>query len=416
MPEQIKRKAKSAKSGKNKKARRKQSFFRRFFRGLGRVFNLYYSFTTNPEEKENRIKPKLFGRAVTFAGFMVMMVALIVLVTLILNNRSVGVEHVNVVMAGLPDDFEGYKILVISDLNGRSFGQDQSTLMRRLGSESYNCVVFLGDMVGESGNTQPFYALINQLDGRRPMYFIAGDSDPVPVLDEPRESDGNLTLNEMVLDDWVLGAMELGCTYLDVPVKLTRGSSSLWLMPDTFLNLDLYKALDDYKSELEQVNESYLEGISVSRSALPLTTYRRNILYKSHDLIPQISDDDIIIMLSHEVPADSQLTRAQAAMTEEQKKRFFASPDLVLAGHYCGGEWKLPLIGTLYADSNILARYGWFPSEKYVQGLRSVDGLQVYTSQGLGNNSRTVLRGRLNNPPRVTIITLTGALPQSFLD
>ena len=90
--------------------------------------------------------------------------------------------------------------------------------------------------------------------------------------------------------------------------------------------------------------------------------------------------------------------------------------DLVLAGHYCGGEWKLPIIGTLYADTNILPRYGWFPSETYVQGLRSVDGIQVYTTQGLGNNSRTVFTGRLNNPPRVTIITLTGELPQSFLE
>lgn len=416
MPEEIKRKKLPDNPGKKKKSKRKQSFFRRLIKGIGRVFNIYYSYTTNPEERENRIKPKLFGRAVTFAGFMAMMLALIVLVTLILNNRSVGVEHVNVVMAGLPGDFEGYKILVISDLNGRSFGQDQSTLMRRLGSESYNCVVFLGDMVGSGGNTQPFYSLINQLDGRRPMYFIAGDSDPDPVLDEPRESNGSLTLNEMVLADWVLEAMELGCTYMDIPVKLTRGSSSLWLMPDTFLNLDLYKALDDYKSELEQVNESFLEGVSVSRRALPLTTYRRNILYKSHDLIPEISEDDIIIMLSHEVPGDSQLTRAQEAMTEAEKKRFFSAPDLVLAGHYCGGEWKLPLIGTLYADTNILPRYGWFPSEKYVQGLRSVDGIQVYTTQGLGNNSRTVLSGRLNNPPRVTIITLTGELPQSFLE
>ena len=244
MPEEIKRKKLPAKPGKKKKSKRKRSFLRRFLKGVGRVFNIYYSYTTNPEERENHIKPKLFGRAVTFAGFMAMMLALIVLVTLILNNRSVGVEHVNVVMAGLPNDFEGYKILVISDLNGRSFGQDQSTLMRRMGSESYNCVIFLGDMVGPGGNTQPFYSLINQLDGRRPMYFIAGDSDPDPVLSEPRESNGSLTLNEMVLADWVLEAMELGCTYMDVPVKLTRGSSSLWLMPDTFLNLDLYKALD----------------------------------------------------------------------------------------------------------------------------------------------------------------------------
>ena len=47
---------------------------------------------------------------------------------------------------------------------------------------------------------------------------------------------------------------------------------------------------------------------------------------------------------------------------------------------------------------------------------RSVGGTIVYTSQGLGNNAGTVLGGRLNNPPRVTLVTLTGELPPSMLD
>ena len=129
-----------------------------------------------------------------------------------------------------------------------------------------------------------------------------------------------------------------------------------------------------------------------------------------------IKSEDLIIMLSHEVPSDSQLTVAQEALSASDRKNFFTAPDIVFAGHYCGGEWKLPIIGTLYADSSVLKRYGWFPDEEYVQGQRNVGGIVVYTTQGLGNNSNTILRGRLNNPPRAGLITLTGELHSSFLD
>ncbi len=411
------RKKKTGYLPSKKKKRRKKSGFKRLLKRAGGLLNWYYAKTTDPEERETRIKPKLLGRTVTYAGFMIMMVIAILLITIILNNRSVGVEHEQIVVTGLPGDFEGYKILVISDLNGRSFGQNQSTLMRRISNETYNCVLILGDMVGRSGNTDAFYALLDQLGSRKPIYFIAGDSDPAPILREPRDiEDQELTLSEMVLADWVLGAIERGATYLDTPQRVAKGTSAMWLMPDTVLNLNVTNALESYKDELEQQNESFLEGITRSRTTLPLTTYRRNQLFKTQGMISQVATDDLICVLSHEVPSDSQLIVAQEALSAEEKKNKFAAPDLVFAGHYCGGEWKLPLIGTLYVQSNILPRYGWFPDESYVQGQRSVGGTIVYTSQGLGSNSATILSGRLNNPPRVTIVTLTGELPASFLD
>ncbi len=158
------------------------------------------------------------------------------------------------------------------------------------------------------------------------------------------------------------------------------------------------------------------EGVGFSRIAHPLTRDRFVLRSNAHDEISNVSEEDLIVLLSHEVPSDSQLLIAQEALSAAEKKNYFPAPDLVFAGHYCGGEWKLPLIGTLYASSNILPRYGWFPDESYVQGQRSVGSAIVYTTQGLGNNAATVLRGRLNNPPRVAIVTLTGKLPASFLD
>ena len=414
MPETKKHAVKGKASKKRSRKKRKKTGFIRY---LWDWLMYGYDWAINPEHKELLKMPRLFGRTVTYAGMVVCLMVLIVLVTVLLNNRAVGVDHETLVVTGLPSDFEGYQILVISDLNGRTFGEKQSTLMRKLDSESYNCVVYLGDMIGPSGKTQAFFDLIEQIGTRKPSYFIAGDSDPSPLLTEPRDNSTEaLTLKNMVLADWVLEAEELGVTYVDIPVKLTKNESTMWIMPDTFLNLDLTQALEEYKDELEQESESYLEGIEKSKNTLPLTTYRRNQLFKAQEIIGEIGDDDILLMLSHEAPSDNQLIASQKALEGDDIKNFFTAPDVVLCGHYCGGEWKFPIIGTLYAQSNILPRYGWFPDESYVSGQRSVNGTIVYTTVGLGNNSATLLKGRLNNPPRVSIITLTGELPASFLE
>ena len=391
---------------------------RGFFRSLWAIFDWFYVKTTNPEEKENRLKPKIFGRTLTYTGFMVLMALLIVVVFLVLNNRTVGVEREQIIVTGLSDDFKGYNILVISDLNGKTFGEDQGTLQRLLSSESYSLVLMLGDMVGSGGDTEAFYDLIDLFTSqRKPVYFIAGDSDPAPRLDTPRAAGEGRTWREMVLSDWVLGAIEHGATYVDCPMSITRGSTRLWLVPDDFLNLNVGDALNEYKDVYAQEQDAYLVGVEAAKLTLPLTYYRRNLLDKTRDLIVNsVRDGDIIVMLSHEVPSDSQLNVAQSAKSETQRKNYLPAPDIVFAGHYCGGEWKLPLIGTLYVDSSILSRYGWFPAESYVQGQRSVGGTVVYTTQGLGNNSQTIFRGRLNNPPRVALITLTGELPSSFLE
>ena len=391
---------------------------RGFFRSVWALYDWFYTKTTNPEEKENNLKPRIFGRTLTYTGFMILMVLLTLTVFLVLNNRTVGIEREEVVVTGISDDFSGYNVLVISDLNAKNFGENQGTLQRLLDGENYSLVLMLGDMVGPSGDTEPFYKLIDLFVGlRKPVYFIAGDSDPAPLLETPRDADLGLTWREMVLSDWVLGAIEHGAIYLDRPVSITKGASKMWLVPDTYLNLNVGSALDQYKDAYLQEQDAYLAGVNAAKDTLPLTYYRRNLLDRTRDnIIKYVSDSDLIIMLSHEVPSDSQLNVAQEARSSEQRKNFFPSPDVIFAGHYCGGEWKLPLIGTLYADSSVLSRYGWFPEEDYVQGQRSVGGTAIYVTPGLGNNSKTAFSGRLNNPPKVSLITLTGELPSSFLD
>ncbi|MBQ3079343.1 MAG: hypothetical protein IJC48_04985, partial [Clostridia bacterium] len=292
-----------------------------------------------------------------------------------------------------------------------------SAIDRVLESFAYDMVLLTGDMVGPSGNAEPFYSLIELLSTKKPVFFIAGDNDPPPLLSEARDNTGkSLTLNQMVLNDWVLGAIERGAIYLDSPQSVTKGKSRMWLLPDTVLNLNLSNTVSGLKNAMEQESESMLLGIEDSRLSLPFTNYRYNIYSKAQSNISLVTSQDLIVMLSHEVPTDSQLLVSQDPLTAEEAKSYYPSPDLVFGGHFCGGEWKIPGLGAFHIPSRLSARYGWFPDQSYVQGERSVGSSIIYVTPGLSVSSDTLLRFRLMNPPRISIITLTGELPSSFLD
>ena len=402
---------------KKKKQQKKNSFFRSLWELIKKLVFAINAYTTRTDERGPAREYRLFGRKVTFAGFMAIIFGLLLIIVLATNDRSVNTDEQSIIVTGLPDDFENYKILLISDLNGTSFGQDQSTLMRVIGNLSYNAVVLAGDMIGPSGDPEAFYDLIDQLGTRRPIYFISGDTDPSPLREEARDNSAEtMTLNQMVLSDWVLGAIDRGAIYLDRPMSIQRGSSTMWLMPDTFLNLNMTETLADLKEEMEQETESMLLGIEDSYDSLPFTNYRFNITSKSADLVQSVTSQDLILMISHEVPSDSQILVSQEAMTAQEMKSYFLSPDLILGGHYCGGEWKLPGYGALFINAPLSARYGWFPSQDYVEGQRAVGSSVVCVTPGLSTNNNTLFPFRLMNPPQITLITLTGELPSSLFD
>lgn len=409
MPEAIKKRKKA----KKRKPVKKHSFWSTVWNSL-KALN---SFATKAHE-DTRVRPRTIkGRKITFLGFMTTLFVLLILIVLAVNDHSVSAVHESIIITGLPEDFEGYRILHISDLQGKSFGQDQSALGRIIGSLNYDAVMITGDMVGENGNASAFYALLDVLNTRKPIYFIAGDNDPAPLLDEARDNSTQaLTLNQMVLADWVLGAQERGAILLNTPQKITKGSSNLWLIPDMYLNLDIASSAELLKEEMEQEKESMLVGIEESRADLPFTSYRYQMMSKAEERLQTYNAQDIIIMLSHEVPTDSQIYVSQDSLTAEELKSYYPAPDLILSGHFCGGEWRIPGIGAFHISSRMSARYGWFPKQAYVQGERNVGGTVVYTSPGLSTTDDTLFPFRLMNPPKITLITLTGELPASFLD
>ena len=97
--------------------------------------------------------------------------------------------------------------------------------------------------------------------------------------------------------------------------------------------------------------------------------------------------------------------------------RPLVTPELILAGHYCGGVWRLPLLGAIYVPDSTLPRAGWFPDQSKVKGLSRVGETQVFVSAGLSTNGDVPLMPfRLFNGPEISVLTLTSTLPENMLE
>ena len=389
---------------KNKKARKKRrSFFEWLFSGTTRRSGRRFD------------SLRLFGRDVRLSFWPVFLVVIVLLLAIVvlLQGNSISVDEQQVTMVGLPEDLEGYRILLLSDLNGRRFGDEQATILREIGTLDYDAVFIAGDMVGSGGDPQPFYELLEGLPSSKPVYFIAGDSDPQPVLDVTRDITG--TVEQMVLADWILGAIERGATYVDAPVELNVGDSSIWISPADMLNLDAGELANTCEEQMLQEQEGTVLGLQSDHDTLPSTTYRYERAQRLLNAVNSMTAADVHISLAHEPPSDDFLYASSTHNSSEEK--YLTQPSLVLAGHYCGGVWRLPLVGAFYIPSSTAERHGWFPAQEDVQGLSTAGGTQLYITAGLSTtDSAPLMFFRFLNRPQISIIELTATLPQSMLE
>ena len=394
---------KIAPSKKKKKPRRKK---RRVYRSF--VDLMTASGSSGP------FKPiRLFGREIRFWPLIVLVAVAFLAGGVMLNNSNLTVTEQTVTVVGLPNDLEGYRIVVLSDMNAKRFGDSQSLLLRTLNGIKYDAIFCVGDMVGKSGNAEPFWEFIEGLRDPGKVYFICGDSDPGPYIKGARSTEG--ILSQLVLEDWILGAVERGAHYVDTPVCVPVKSANLWLSPVTMLNLEAISTLETWKDQTDQEVDGVRSGISDDYTTLPLTTYRMKQAEALYEAQRAMSAADIHISLAHEPPADAFIYTSEDH--DSSTERFLTAPELIVAGHYCGGVWRIPGIGAFYVPDNTMERGGWFPDQEDVAGLSVVGETQKYVTRGLSTNGATpLLPFRLFNEPEISVLTLTSTLPENMLE
>ena len=410
------------KKGRKKDARQNETFMK-LGRGLRRggatvtryskrLFTGFNDFTSgkNDEQISEFVKRRVkWAGNLRFSGFVVGSVALLLLMLLLLNNTSIQLEEKSISIAGLPSDFEGYRIVLLSDLHGREYGDEQASLLRNLNALKYDMMILAGDMVGKGGDAEPLYHLLKGKSSSAPVYFIAGDSDPGPLVSEPRDATG--VLANYVLEDWILGAIDLGANYLDAPVLIEKNSSKLWLSPESMLDIEASPLLSRLNAQYRAESSAYIEGVEAARIALPFTAWRVQCAEKLLNAVNRMASEDLHIAVAHYPPIE--LYNAASGYSDSGMLR---TADLVLAGHYCGGGWKIPFFGALFVPAVEAPRHGWFPDQSLVEGERRLGNVTVYTTGGLSVSDAILLpKFRLNNQPKITVLTLTAALTDDLL-
>ena len=329
----------------------------------------------------------------------ILIVLLFLIVSFFMGNllvtHRVKLEDIRVTVLDLPKDLEEYSILHISDLHGARYGEKQKAILSVLGTRRYSCVVITGDALGPNQEVKPLLDLIEQMPAETPKYYIPGDTDGDPI-------DYTAHSSLSVYTEWAEQLIRAGVTILDRPVSETRGKGTVWFVPEELYSIDLDGLETTSKTQLEILNRKAASLTANDAAKIRATEYQLQRIAEIRELKTQVQPADIQIVLTH-TPLSDEYVSGITSWSGKGDAFSIRYASIILAGHYNGGQWRLPFGGAIYVPE-----LGWFPDDSEIQGLGYVNGVPQYISPGLGSDPHyTYQPGRLFNSPVITRITLT---------
>ena len=287
--------------------------------------------------KEYPMDPELKRKLMKMAVLLV--VLLLAAVWTAWGNTALELNTYSIRSERIPEEFYGFRIAHISDLHNTEIGKGNEKLLNMLGKAQPDLIAITGDLI-DSRNTKLSVALdfVEKAMEIAPCYYVAGNHESrikeYDVLKSGMEAAGVVVLeNELV--------------------EISAGEATITLL-----------GMKDPSFPMELKDDSM----------------EANVLSLLNSFWPE--DDSYKILLSH---------RPELIDTYAVREA-----DLVLSGHAHGGQFRLPLIGGLYAPQQ-----GWFP--KYDAGLIEKDGTNMIVSRGIGNS---LFPFRVNNRPEVVLVQL----------
>ncbi len=345
-----------------------------------------------PEGRRGR--ERRHGLRKTLLIFLPLLAAILLISNYIVSNR-VRLERVSLTILNLPEDLEQYSILHLSDLHGAELGENQRAVAAALGDIRYSCVVMTGDMLGKDQDVEPLLDLIALMPAGTPKYYIPGDTDG-----DALDSFAHSSLS--VYTSWAERLMEAGVTILDRPVSETRGKGTIWFVPEELYTLNLDQMTDVYRDQLAEMNRRATALTADDAARRRVLEYEVDRMAAVREAREQFRPADIQLVLTH-TPLSEEYVQDMIRWGSKEEAFSMRYAGLILAGHYNGGQWRIPLKGPVFVPE-----MGWFPEDSQVKGLSFPAGIPQYISPGLGSDPHYEnMRGRIFNPPTVTLITLT---------
>lgn len=234
----------------------------------------------------------------------------------------------------LPQAFDGYVIAQVADLHCAEYDEGNQKLLSMLREAQPDIIVFTGDTVDERHpDKTATLEFLRACVQIAPCYFITGNHE--------------CAMNRADYYDLEAQIREIGVDVLhDQAVTLEKGDAAITLL-----------GVDD---------ENFI-----------------GTLYSPEQLRELAGTDGFTVLLSHRPEYFWRYAEAQI--------------DLTLSGHAHGGQFRLPLIGGLYAPGQ-----GTLP--EYDSGVYTYKNANMVVSRGIGQSSFPL---RFNNRPELVVVTLT---------
>ena len=87
------------------------------------------------------------------------------------------VTRTGVALPGLPEEFDGYTIVHLSDLHGHEYGEGNSDLLARVREQKPDLIVITGDLIDQEDQLQMIPALAKGLAAIAPTYYVTGNHE-----------------------------------------------------------------------------------------------------------------------------------------------------------------------------------------------------------------------------------------------
>lgn len=92
--------------------------------------------------------------------------------------NSIQVKKYTIVIQDLPEEFQGFTILQLTDLHSKNFGREQAKLVQVLNQQSFDLVALTGDLIDYSNpDMEPIETLLSQFDPVKPIFFVPGNHE-----------------------------------------------------------------------------------------------------------------------------------------------------------------------------------------------------------------------------------------------
>ena len=238
------------------------------------------------------------------------------------ENNAITVSEYEITSEKIPESFDGFVVVHLSDLHNKLFGENQKELIAHVKKQNPDMIVITGDLIDSNHpNVETGLLLVEEAMKIAPVYFVTGNHDNY-------------------LSDTDTFALFQGLERLGARVLMNEKT-------------DIYLENEEEYISLLGIDDNLVAYTSIFRETLATLTKQEE------------GEEAFVLLLAHQ----PQVLRVYSEY----------EIDLVLSGHAHGGQFRIPFVGGFVAPDQ-----GFLP--KYTKGLYEENGTKMIVSAGLGNS------------------------------